>query len=57
MNTRLLRSPQQGAALIVALMVVALATTLASTLIWRQDQWLRQVETHRDLAQARLLAR
>ena len=45
-----------GAALITALLVVALATTLASTLIWRQDLWLRQVETRRDLAQARLLA-
>lgn len=45
-----------GAALIMALLVVALATTLASSLIWRQDMWLRQVETRRDLAQARLLA-
>lgn len=47
---------QSGAALIMALLVVALATTLASTMIWRQDMWLRQVETRRDLAQARLLA-
>ncbi|MCX7169331.1 MAG: type II secretion system minor pseudopilin GspK [Proteobacteria bacterium] len=46
----------RGAALIMALLVVALATTLASSLIWRQDMWLRQVETRRDLAQARLLA-
>ena len=46
---------QRGAALIMALLVVALATTLASTLIWREDIWLRQVETRRDLAQARLL--
>jgi len=49
--------PQRGAALIMALLVVALATALASTLIWRQDLWLRQVETRRDLAQARLLSR
>ena len=48
--------PQYGAALIMALLVVALATTLASTLIWRQNLWLRQVETRRDLAQAHLLA-
>lgn len=47
---------QGGAALIMALLVVALATALASTMIWRQDMWLRQVETRRDLAQARLLA-
>ncbi len=45
----------RGAALIMALLVVALATALASTLIWRQNLWLRQVETHRDLAQARLI--
>lgn len=53
---RRLHSAQHGAALIMALLVVALATALASTLIWRQDLWLRQVETRRDLAQARLLA-
>lgn len=47
---------QAGAALIMALLVVALATALASSMIWRQDMWLRQVETRRDLAQARLLA-
>lgn len=53
---RRFRIAQHGAALIMALLVVALATSLASTLIWRQDMWLRQVETRRDLAQARLLA-
>lgn len=47
---------QRGAALIMALLVVALATTLATTLIWREDVWLRQVETRRDLTQARQLA-
>lgn len=45
----------RGAALIMALLVVAAATIMATSLIWRQDLWLRQVETHRDLAQARLL--
>lgn len=40
----------------MALLVVALATALASSMIWRQDLWLRQIETRRDLAQARLLA-
>jgi len=39
----------------MALLVVALVTSLAANLIWRQDLWLRQVETHRDVAQARLL--
>ncbi|MEK7738209.1 MAG: type II secretion system minor pseudopilin GspK [Pseudomonadota bacterium] len=48
--------PQRGAALIMALLIVALATALASSLIWRQDLWLRQVETRRDLAHTRLLS-
>lgn len=48
--------PPRGAALITALLVVAIATTVATTLIWRLDLWMRQVETHRDLVQARLLA-
>jgi len=52
---RLARS-LRGAALVSALLVVALATTLATNMIWRQDLWLRQVETRRDLAQARMLA-
>ena len=47
---------QRGAALIMALLVVALATTLSTTLLWRQDMWLRQVEMQRDLAQTRLIA-
>lgn len=50
------RHPQQGAALIMALLVVALATTLATTLIWQQHSWLRGIETRRDLTQARQLA-
>jgi general secretion pathway protein K len=50
------RQTEQGAALIMALLVVALATTLSSMMLWRQDVWLRQVETHRDLAQARVIA-
>ena len=49
-------SRERGAALIMALLVVALAATMATTLLWRQDLWLRQVETQRDLAQTRLLA-
>jgi general secretion pathway protein K len=50
-QTRRLR----GAALIMALLVMALAATLATTLIARQDSWLRQQQTQRDRAQARLL--
>ncbi|MBV2234659.1 MAG: type II secretion system minor pseudopilin GspK [Sterolibacterium sp.] len=48
--------PQHGAALIMALLVVALVTPLATTLIWQQHNWLRGMETRRDLNQARQLA-
>jgi len=51
-----MRWTQRGAALIMALLVVALATMLSSTLLFRQDVWLRQVETQRDLAQVRMIA-
>ena len=47
---------QRGAALIMALLVVALATTLSTALLFRQDVWLRQVESQRDLAQTRVIA-
>jgi len=50
------RSSQWGAALIMALLVVALATTLSGMMLWRLDIWLRQVEMQRDLAQTRLIA-
>ena len=51
-----LHPAQRGAALIMALLVVALATTLSSMMLWRQDVWMRQVETQRDLSQTRLIA-
>jgi general secretion pathway protein K len=44
---------QRGAALIMALLVVAFATTVAAAMLWRHDVWLRQVEGQRDLGQAR----
>lgn len=46
-------SSQRGAALIMALLVVAFAATLAAAILSRQDLWLRQIEAQRDLAQAR----
>ncbi len=48
---------QRGAALIMALLIAALATALASAMIWRENLWLRQLETRRDLAQTRVLLR
>ena len=50
------RRRQGGAALILALMVMALATLLATQLMAAQDDFLSQVHTERDLRQARLLA-
>lgn len=47
---------QRGAALVMALLVVALATMLSGMLLWRQDIWLRQVELQRDLAQTRMIS-
>ncbi len=40
----------------MALLIMALATTLATTLIWHEDAWLQQVSTRRELAQTRQLA-
>jgi general secretion pathway protein K len=50
---RLPLANQRGAALIMALLVVAFAATLAAAMLWRHDVWLRQVEGQRDLGQAR----
>ncbi len=44
---------QRGAALIMAMLVVALAATLAASMLARHELWLRQIEAQRDLGQAR----
>lgn len=46
----------RGAALIMAILVVALASLLASRLIWHQNLWQQQIQGQRDLAQTRALA-
>ena len=46
----------RGVALVAALLVVALATALATQLLWRSSLWIGQVESLRDMAQARQLA-
>ncbi len=46
----------RGVALVTALVVVAIAASLATHLLWRSSMWISQVESMRDLAQARLLA-
>ncbi len=55
MTRRSHTTTQRGAALIMALLAVALATTLAASTLWRHDVWLRQIESQRDLAQARII--
>ena len=48
---------QRGMALIAALVVVAVAAVLGSSLLWRQSLWTRQLESSGDLAQARMIAK
>lgn len=48
---------QHGIALITVILIVALATTIASFVAWRQQVWTRQVENLRDASQAAAVAR
>ena len=48
---------QRGIALITVILIVALATTLASFVAWRQQVWTRQVENLRDASQSAAVAR
>jgi len=48
---------QRGVAVVVAVLVVALATSTASYILWHQSLWIRQVENLADRAQADALAR
>jgi general secretion pathway protein K len=50
-------SSQTGMAVITAMLLVALAATTATFLLWRQQLWLRQVESMAARAQADALAR
>jgi general secretion pathway protein K len=50
------RRAQQGVAVVVAILVVALATSTAIYLLWHQSLWLRQVENLTARAQADVLA-
>jgi len=51
------RRAQRGVAVVVAVLVVALATSTASYILWHQSLWLRQVENIAARAQADALAR
>ena len=57
MRLRARHSSQAGMAVITAMLLVALAATTATFLLWRQQLWLRQVESIAARAQADALAR
>lgn len=46
---------QQGVALVMALLLVAVVTVLASAILWRVDVWVTQVNVLRDARQAHRL--
>lgn len=48
---------ERGIALVTVLLVVAIASALASHIVWRQQVWTRQVENLRDVAQGQAVAR
>ena len=48
---------ERGVAVVVAILIVALATSTASYIVWHQSLWLRQVENLTARAQADALAR
>ena len=51
------RGMQRGVAVVMAVLVVALATSAATYMLWQQSLWLRQVENLTRRAQADVIAR
>jgi general secretion pathway protein K len=51
------RKPARGFAVIVAMLVVALAASVAGFMAWQQSLWVRQAENLSNLAQADAIAR
>jgi general secretion pathway protein K len=51
------RTAQYGAALVIAMLFAAIASSVVAGLLWHQQLWLRQHEYQRDYAQAQSLAR
>ena len=45
-----------GAAIVMAMLLAALAATIAATLIWQQQRWIGEHERRRDQVQAQALA-
>lgn len=56
MTRRPPRPRARGAVLLMVLLITALATILASAILWRVDLWLNQVEIMHDARQAQRLA-
>ena len=54
---RATRRQHNGAALLMAMLIAAIVTSIVAGLLWHQQLWLRQYDFQRDQAQAHLLAR
>lgn len=48
---------QSGTAIIIALLVVGMVAFLASSILWRQEMWIADLDTQRQRAAVRMLAR
>ncbi|MEP6943462.1 MAG: type II secretion system minor pseudopilin GspK [Betaproteobacteria bacterium] len=47
---------QRGAAIVLAMLMAALAATIAATLLWQQQRWINDTEHRRNQVQAQALA-
>jgi len=47
---------QRGAAILLAMLMAALAATIATTLLWQQQRWINDTEHRRNQVQAQALA-
>jgi general secretion pathway protein K len=50
------QSRARGAAIVMAILLAALAATIATTLLWQQQRWAGEFERRRDQVQAQALA-
>jgi general secretion pathway protein K len=50
------RSRSHGAAVVMAMLLAALAATIAATLLWQQQRWIGEHQHRRDQVQAQALA-
>ena len=57
MNSRVERASQRGVAIVMAMLIVALATSVAAYAAWQQNLWVRQSENLGTQAQALAVSR